>query len=160
LDPGGRWLRVLKLDKGEFDEDNDAPLYGGTEDVQRGRLRAVYVAAKRPWWVSLSAPLDSPRENVYERWMLLCAWLRRAASLLDSGYAGLPPTPIECEVTFDEIPGETHGRIEPKNAKQIGLLIHISARPGSPLIAIHVDRGFDDGLAQPENLAEHALISA
>jgi hypothetical protein len=160
LDAEGRWVKVWKLDKGEFDEDNLAPLYGSEDDVREGRLRGVYVAAKRPWWISISAREDSPNKGVYDRWMMLCAWLRRAAPILDEAYAELPSTPIECEMTFAEIIGATSGPVKPKSAEQLRALIQISAKPGSPRIAIHVAQGFDDGLAQPENFAERTLVAA
>jgi hypothetical protein len=160
LDSEGRWVKVWKLDKGEFEEDNLAPLYGSHDDVRRGRLRGVYVAAKRPWWISIFAPENSPSDSVYQRWMMLCAWLRRAAPVLDGAYADLPSTPIACDVTFAEIIGNTRDRIKPKTAEQLKALIEVLAKPGSPHIAFRVGEGFDDGLAQSENIAERTLVAA
>lgn len=160
VDSNGCWVRVLKLDKGEFDEDNLAPLFGSEDDVKQGRLRGVYVAARRPWWIGISAPEGSPRKAVYERFMMLCTWLRRAAPILDQSYEELPPGPIECAVAFAEIVGATHSPVKPMGTDELRTLIETSTARGSARIEIRVAQGFDDGLAQPENVAERALVTA
>lgn len=44
LSPEGNWVKVRRLDKGEFEEDNLVPLYGSEQDIRRKILRGVFVA--------------------------------------------------------------------------------------------------------------------
>ena len=66
LDSEGRWVKVRKLDKSEFEEDNSAPLYGSEEDVLKGKLRAVFLAPLRPWWIEIIPPDDASHDSVFE----------------------------------------------------------------------------------------------
>jgi hypothetical protein len=160
LDTTGRWVAVKKFERTYFEEDNTAPLYVSMEITRTGRLRAVYNAAKRPWWIEVLGPDGADSFSVYERWMMLCTWLRRAAPILDSAYAGLPPGPISVCVTFSEIVAVTQGRATPKNADELRSLIHTTAGAGKDTIGIHIDTGFEDGFAQPDNVAERVLVEA
>jgi hypothetical protein len=159
-DMDGRWVKARKLDKGEFDEDNLAPFYGSEDDIHEGRLRGVYLAARRAWWISINPPEDSSRQGVYQRWLTLCAWVKRAAPILDEAYSMLNSPAIEYEATFDEIVGTTRGPVHPKSATELKALIQFSGKAGSPQMPIRICSGFDDGLAQPENVAERMLVGA
>jgi hypothetical protein len=160
LGPEGRWVKVRKFDKSEFEEDRLAPLYGSVEDIRQGRLRGVYVAPNRPWWIEVTAPEAAPRESVYRHWMMLCVWLRRAAPILDDAFASLPPTPISYRVIFEEIVGATEGAVRPKPTDELRSLLGVNAEGGPTEIRIAVGKGFDDGLFQPDNVAERALVEA
>lgn len=159
-DLDGRWLKVRKLDKAEFEEDNNAPLYGSEDDVWKGKLRGVYVAPNRPWWVEIVAPQDSPRNSVYEHWMMLCTWLRRAAPVLDEVCTSLPAGPISFIFNFEEVTGTRSGTLSPKDAAEIGALISTHVDVDRSNIHINIGRGFDDGFMQAENVAERALVDA
>lgn len=159
-DVDGRWVKVRKLDRSEFDEDLVAPLYGSEEDVFQGRLRSVYVAGTRAWWIEIHADDDSSRGGMYEYWMMLCVWLKRAAPVLDEAYPELPPGPIEIGVRFAEILEMTRGSVKAKDGEELRALLTISAQAGNPRMEVRVGRGFDDGLSQPENIAERSLVAA
>lgn len=160
LDPDGRWLKVRKLDKSEFEEDNNAPLYGSEDDVRRGRLRGVYVAPNRPWWIEIAAPEDALSGAVYEQWMMLCVWLRRAAPVLDEVCTTLPAGPISFQVNFEEVTGARWGTPKPKGAAELRALINTSVDVVRSHIRINIAKGFDDGFMQPENVAERTLVEA
>ena len=91
---------------------------------------------------------------------MLSTWLRQAASILDTAYATLPRSPISIRVTFAEIVGVTQGRISPKNVDELRSLIHVIACSGEADIRIDIEKGFDDGLLQPDNIAERTLVEA
>jgi hypothetical protein len=160
LNPEGRWAKVRKLDRSEFEEDNAAPLYGSEEDVHAGKLRAVYVAPRRSWWIEIAAPDDAPRDQIYQHWMMLCIWLRRAAPVLDRAYLELPTAPVSITVRFAEIVGVTHELLSPADAAKVRSLFRISAETGLSNLAIEISQGFADGFAQPENIAEKAIVEA
>lgn len=160
LNPEGRWVKVRKLDRSEFEEDNAAPLYGSEEDVHAGKLRAVYVADRRSWWIEIAAPDDAPRDQVYQHWMMLCIWLRRAAPILDRAYLQLPAAPISITVSFAEIVGVTHDLPSPTGAAKLRSLFRISAETGFSNLAIEIGQGFEDGFVQPENIAEKMIVEA
>jgi hypothetical protein len=159
-DVDDRWVKVRKLDRSEFEEDLAAPLYGSEEDVLQGKLRAVYVADKRAWWVGISTDDSSSRGGIYEYWMMLCMWLKRSAPVLDGAYAELPPGSIELEVRFAEILETTKGDVKAKNSEELRALLTISAQAGEQRMEVRVARGFDDGLLQAENIAERSLVGA
>lgn len=160
LDTASIWVAVKKSEKSYFEEDNTAPLYVSIEDLDDGRLRAVYEAPKRPWWIEILGPESADSHSVYERWMMLCAWLRWAAPVLDATYAVLPKGAISVRVTFAEIVGVTRGRAVRKNADELRSLIHIDAHPRGANIQIDIEKGFEDGLLQPDNVAERTLAEA
>jgi hypothetical protein len=41
LDLSGKWIRVRRLGRSEFAEDNATPMYGSEEDLPKGKLRGV-----------------------------------------------------------------------------------------------------------------------
>jgi hypothetical protein len=159
-DPGRRWLKVSKLDQTEFAEDRVEPLYGSVDDAKEGRLRAVYLARKRPWWIGITAPDEAPRERIFEFWRMLGAWLKRFAPVLDEAFAGVPDGPMAVEVAFAKI-GEAN-RLPPASLDIPALrsLLKISATPGVSLLRIDVGASFEDGFFRPENFAERSLVEA
>jgi hypothetical protein len=159
-DLNGRWLKVRKLDKSEFEEDHNAPLYGSWDDIQRGRLRAVYVAANRPWWIGISASQDAPSEALYQHWEMLCTWLKRAAPVLDEACTSLPDGPISIEVIFEEVRGTHYLTPKPKDLTELGTLVVTSISEERSRIRINVAKGFDEGFMQPTNVAERTLVEA
>jgi hypothetical protein len=160
LDSEGRWIRVSKLDKSSFEEDNYAPLYASEEDVLQDRLRGVFVASNRPWWIEIRAPENAPRESVYEHWVMLCVWLGRAAPVLDRAYQRFPEGPVTFIVTFNRIVGDTPGTRRLINAVAAQSLCEILADAGKSFIRINVGDAFDDAIAQEENVAERSLVEA
>jgi hypothetical protein len=160
LDLDGRWNKARKLGKTEFEEDNNAPLYGSEDDVRDGRLRGVFVAPGRPWWIEITAPEDAPRGAVFEHWMMLCVWLRRAAPVLDNACTSLPACAISFHVNFEEVTGVRWGTPKPKDAAELRALVHTSVDVGRSRIRISIAKGFDDGFMQPENVAERTLVEA
>ncbi|HUY85962.1 MAG TPA: hypothetical protein VMU77_02515, partial [Acidimicrobiales bacterium] len=160
LDPDGRWVRVRKIASSEFEEDRVAPLYGSEDDIRNRKLRGVYVAPNRPWWIAITAPADAPADGEFSHWMMLCRWLSRAAPVLDEAYPGLPRGPICFDVGFEEILGAIHDAVKPKDADELRPLIHTTWDANNSKIRIRVDKGFADGLIQPENIAEQILVEA
>jgi hypothetical protein len=159
-DPEGIWVRVRKFNHSSFEEDNEAPLYVAEEDIRHGRLRAVYAAEKRPWWLEMIWPEDADRHYVYEHWNMLCAWLQRAAPVLDEAYSGLPPGPLSLDFEFTEIAGTTIGMITPRTSGELWALLEISISSDCSSVRIKLEKGFDDGLAQVQNAAERTLVEA
>ncbi len=160
LDPRGHWIRVRKLDHSAFKEDNEAPLYASEEDVHRGKLRGVYVASKRPWWLEISAPESADGRQMYEHWSMLCTWLRRAAPVLDEAYSDLPRRPVLFHFEFAEIVGATGDLPMSKTEDDLWSLMRISSDSDSSVIQVSVGPGFDDGIAQSENVAERMIAAA
>ena len=158
FDSDKRWVRVRKLGKSEFEEDDAVPFYASEDDLRNGRLRGVYVASKRPWWIEIGGPEHAPRDSVYEYWRMLCTWLGRAAPVLDEEYDSIPTGPISFVVRFAEIVGSTQGTVKPTNEDKLRSLIHVSVDSKSLLVQIEVDEGFNDGFAQADNMAERVLV--
>lgn len=158
LDPDGRWVKVRKTGESEFEEDRTAPLYGSEEDVAFGKLRGVYVAPRRPWWIEVKGETED-RASFFEHWMMLLIWLRRAAPILDSEYANLKSSPMLIRVNFAEMAGSRQGMPRPKSEDELRALLKVSLKSDSH-IEIDVMSGFDDGFAQPENIAERLLVEA
>jgi len=158
LDLEGNWVRVRKFNHSSIEEDNEAPLYVAEEGLHRGRLRAIYVAKERPWWLEITWPKGADHHYVYEHWSMLCAWLQRAAPVLDEAYRGLPAGPLCVNFEFAEIGGITTGIVTPKSLGELRSLLDISVTSSS--IRVKVGKGFYDGLAQVENLAERTLVEA
>jgi hypothetical protein len=160
LDMEGRWVRVRKLSNSEFQEEKISPLYASVDDVLKGKLRAVYVAPVRSWWIEITAPEEAGRDLIYENWMMLCTWLRRSAPVLDEAYSALPTTPVSFQVNFAEIVGLTRGSVTPKNLDELRSLFRISVEANRSVAQINIAKGFHDGLAQPENIAERVIVES
>lgn len=160
LDSDGCWIRVRKLDKSSFEEDQSVPLYASEEDVLHGRLRGVYIAATRPWWMQILFPENTDRQSIFEHWKMLCVWLSRAAPILDKFYPTLPKGPITFVVTFAEIADVAEGNLEPECIDELWSLFEISTDLSGSIIRINIAAGFDDGLPQEENIAEKMVVRA
>lgn len=160
LDAEQRWVPVRKLGLSPFDEDRLAPLYASEQDVFQRRLRAVYTAPRRPWWLEIEGPEDASSHSLYEHWKMLCVWLQRAAPLLDEAYRGLPAGPMSYVVHFATIVYHTPGGIQPKSIDELRGLVHVSTATGSLQVQIEVESGFEDGLMNPENIAERVIVEA
>jgi hypothetical protein len=160
LDSTGNWVKVRKFNDSEFDEDTGAPLYVSEDELREGKLRAVYVARDRAWWVELISPDGADRRSAFEHWQMLCCWIRRAAPVLEEAYRSLPRGPLNFEFRFSKIVGITEGRVTAANAEQLRSDIVIRSEVGSQLVKIEVGEVFDDALAQPENVAERAIVEA
>jgi hypothetical protein len=160
LDSDGRWVRVLKVDASPFEDERRVPFYASDEDVHRGKLRGVYVAPGRPWWIEIATPDSTPRDAIFQHWSMLTIWLRRAVPVLESAYPSLPDSPISFRVSFEEIVGVTSGEVIPKTLPELRSLVAVSTDAGARKIDIVVGRGFHEGFFQPENVAERALVEA
>lgn len=160
LDLQERWVRVRKISNSEFEEDRAAPLYGSEDDIRNRKLRSVYVAHNRPWWVAITGPDDALADSEFAHWMMLCTWLARAAPRLDEAYRSLPPGPIEFEVNFEELLETTNAVVKPKGAEELRPLLHVLYEEGRSKIRMNVAKGFHDGFIQPENVAERLLVEA
>ena len=161
LDSEGRWVRVRKLGSTEFQEERLAPFYASEDDVVKGQLRAVYVTDLRSWWIEIVAPENASRHAIYENWMMLGTWLRLAVPVLEEAYGNsMPIGPVSFEIVFAEIVSATHETVKAKNAEELRSLIAISIDQRRAAVRIDVGRGFHDGIAQPENVAERALVEA
>ena len=160
LDSDGNWVSVLKVDSSPFEDERRVPFYASYEDVHRGKLRGVYVAPGRPWWIEIVTPDSAPRDAIFQHWSMLTIWLRRAVPFLDAAYRSLPHSPISFRVSFEEIVGVTSGEVTPKAFPELRSLIAVSADAATCKIDIVVGRGFHEGFFQPENVAERALVEA
>lgn len=160
LDQHGRWVAVRKMGQSAFPGDAIAPLYGSEEDVINRRLRAVYLAKTRPWWVEIKASDNDPSDSVFQHWEMLCMWLNRAAPVLDGAYVTLTSGPIEFLVEFERVVGHTPPGVAPKGIAELRSLIQVSAEHGGTTIRVRILRGFEDGFMQPENTAERVIVEA
>jgi hypothetical protein len=160
FDPEGRWTRVRKLDRSDFEEDNRAPIFASEDDVFAGKLRAVYRGPERSWWLDIGAPDGAPSRQIYQHWMMLCVWLRRAAPILDRAYRQLPAAPLLVTFRFSEIVGISRALPDFVDVSKLRSLVSVSAEEGLPKLTIDINEGFEDGFARPENVAEKILIEA
>ena len=160
LDPEGRWVGVLKVDVSPFEDDRRSPFYASEDDVHQGKLRGVYVAPIRSWWLEIITPNSAPKDSIFQHWTMLSVWLERSAPVLDSSYQSLSRSPISIRVSFEEIVGTTSGVVTPKSFVELRSLLTISADPAANKIELVVGRGFHEGFFQPENVGERALVEA
>ena len=158
LDINGQWTPVRRSGKSLFVEDNDAPLYVSEGDLARGRLRSVYVSKSRPYWLECCYPEDAPKDSAFEHWEMLNTWLRRAIPVIDRECTSLPAGPIEFEVRFAEIEGNTLGMKPPISEADLRSLVSIVPGKCSAAVRVEVNKGFDDGLQRPENFAERVIV--
>ena len=161
VDASGRWVKVLKARASPFGDDRDLPLYASEEDVFQGKLRAVFTAPARPWWIEIVAPESATKDSIYQHWMMLVVWLGRSAPILDGVFQLLPGFPVSIRASFEEIVGPTTNR----NNSAVGFselrsLLTISADAATNRIDIDVGRGFHEGFFQPENVGERVLVEA
>jgi hypothetical protein len=160
LDAEGNWVKVLKVDSSPFEDDRRLPFYASEEDVHRGKLRGVYVAPNRPWWIDIDAPDSAPKDSVFQHWTMLSVWLARIAPTLDSAFQALAHLPVSIRVSFEEIPGLKTIGVSQKDLGELRTLLEISTDPTTNRIELAVRRGFHDGFFQLENVGERALVEA
>lgn len=158
LDVDGRWVHVRRESRSLFKEERDAPLYFSEDALPVGRSRAVYVSKRRPYWIECICPEGVDRDAVFQHFRMAYTWIGRAAPVIDSVTAALKVEPIEFRMSFSEITigwRPSHARASMIDVRS---LIHIEI--ANSIVNIHIDSGFDEGLRQPDNVAEHALVEA
>jgi len=160
LDSSGRWVKVLKIDLSAFEDDRNSPFYASQDDIHEHKLRGVYVAPLRSWWIEIIYPDLTSKDSVFQHWTMLCVWLRRAAPILDGAYVSLPHMPLSFRVSFEEIVRSVNANVTPKTSAELGSLLTVSTESGSNEINIRVGKGFHAGFFQPENVGERALVEA
>lgn len=160
LDAQQNWVRVLKVISSPFEDDRRLPFYASEDDVHQGRLRCVYVAPTRSWWLEINAPDSASKDSIFQYWTMLSVWLKRSAPILDGAYQPLARSPVSISVSFSEIVGTTRGHVPPKTFLELRSLVTISTEIAENKIEIVVGAGFDDGFLQAENVGERALVDA
>jgi hypothetical protein len=160
LDGDGRWISVRKIDASPFADERTVPFYASDQEIFHGKLRGVYVAPRRPWWLEIAPPASAPSDAIFQYWSMLTLWLRRAAPLLDASFSSLPASPITYRVSFEEIVEITSSQISSKSFGELRALIAITADLAEHRIEIVVGRGFHEGFFRSENVAEQALVEA
>jgi hypothetical protein len=158
LDTSGAFVYVRKLGRSRFVEDNYALTYAAIDELPAGRLRGVHVTDKRAWWIEIGYPEAAARDVVFEFWKVLCAWLAREAPLLDQACPSLPAGPLSFLVDFRAISGEVRRTVAAKDEDALRALIAVTASRGHPMIHLDIGEGFEDGLVQPETVAERVLV--
>src|SRR6185437_7034559 len=158
VDGAGNWVRVRKFDDSVFEDDIQAPLYASEDDLTSGKLRAVYISAKRSWWIELVNGTHENRKSAYEHFKMICCWLRRAAPVLDDAYDELPTRPISLKFEFERMVGVAADMPHPVSMDELHAAIQIDADVASASVKVRVGHRFEDALAQPENLAERSLV--
>jgi hypothetical protein len=157
LDVSGKWAPVRREARSLFEEHGNSPLYFSEDAMRKGRLRSVYVSACRPYWAECVFPDIADRESAFQHFEMICAWVRRAACVFDEALTELRHGPIEFRVHFSEL-RETGSAPQRRSEADLRALIH--TRHVNSTAEVHVDAGFDDGLGQPDNVAERLLVEA
>jgi hypothetical protein len=160
LDIDKTWVQVKRLRRSAFDEDRSEKLYTSEEDVMAGRLRAAYLAPRRPWWVELKQTGSNREDSAYQHWEMLCLWVRRLAPVLDDAYPGLAAGPLLLLVDFEKFPTTGPTGPKPKKLEELRLLVQRVRHSNSRILELHVAAGFEDGFLQAQNVAERVLVEA
>jgi hypothetical protein len=159
LDIDNVWKFVQKSEPTLFAEDNRAPLFVSADHLKEGRLRSVYTARNRPYWVEINAPADAPRSAEYEHWTMLNTWLARAAPVIDEELTSLPSGPVAFMIHFAELLGDTPGMRAVRDEPDLRALMHV-VRVGLSEVRIELSAGFGEGYQRAENIAERLIVEA
>lgn len=152
----GRVVQVRRHSEDSiFDEDRHKPLYVSFDDVERGKLLAVYETSNRGWWVSVDTPMKAGRDLNYRLWHALCTWLARSAEVLESKLSDLPPGPILWHCKFLDIDLSDPADPVPDRQKAEALL---SAHIEDNLVRVTAEQGFLFSFRHPTNLGERLLV--
>lgn len=158
LTEDGVFVRVRKFTDSIFEDDNIAPLYVDEEALSAGELRAVYASADQFWWAEIIPDDNSNRSEVYEHWRMLCTWLQRTIPVLEAENLESLPRVVALKFRFQNIIGVTSGVVAIPTSSELMAAFHTSVDVTRGVIAIGVGTAFQDSLANPDNIAEQALV--
>jgi hypothetical protein len=153
-----QFTRVRRYTDSIFEDDLAAPLYVDEEALSNGQLRSVYIAADRFWWAEIVVTDESNRSEVYEHWRMLCTWLQRAAPVLNTVFLDTLPPVVVLRFSFQCIIGVSRGEIAIPTPSELAAAFETSVDHIRGIVTVEVGTAFDDALASPDNIAEHALV--
>lgn len=160
LDENRVFRRVRRIGGSAFSDDRAAPLYVDEEALKDGRLKAVYIAGERFWWIEIQARRDVRRHDIYEHWRMLYVWLQRIAPVLQERLAEALPPVVCFSIHFERIVGVRRGSAVVPGKEALHAAFQRSVDQSSGVIWIRIGDTFDDALASPDNIAEQALVDS
>lgn len=152
--------QVRRIGDSTFEDDKNAPLYIDERALHDGELKAVYITAKRFWWVEIQYENKAQTKDIFEHWRMLCAWLQRAAQALDDAFADLLPRVVTFKIRFQRIIGVTTELMEVPSEAELGVAFDTSVDRTSGIISIRIGDAFNRALGSSENVAERLLVEA
>ena len=81
---------VRRKSESELTRDGSSRIYCAFEDVERGRLRGVWIGGSRTWWLHASSQKTADKNVIYGIWDMQCVWMERIAPIIDRALPSLP----------------------------------------------------------------------
>lgn len=154
----GRSVRVRRLtSESFFEEDRDEATYASLDDLDAGRLAAVFETKKRGWWVSVETPNIQNRDLHYRLWHALTVWLARAADPLEEFAPALPDGPVAWICTFEDDEAK-EGFTNLPTYDQAAALLEIETREN--VVRVTAKRGFLASFRHTTNVGERLLVGS
>jgi hypothetical protein len=149
----GDWIEVRKTDESFFGEDRSRPLYACDKWDAKHGLWLVFLTATRQWWCAVTYPLT------LDRWQIMNTWLPKIATVLDQALTELPLGPLSLLVRFGGYSERApEGEVTSREAIQDRIRVEVDK--ARRVVAVETDEAFEQGLANPNNISEAALVGA
>ena len=156
--PDGKSLDVRKGGSGDRVPGGVSHVYVATNDIMRGRLRAVWLRGCRTWWVELRPKSDDVSKACFAGFDALRTWMERIGPVLDEVVPELPDL-LLWDLRIDPQPPTLAIDLVPAGADEIRAAIEVNC-DASGVVATIVAPEFWRGLSNPDNVAEATLVKA
>lgn len=160
LNGDGDFRQVRRIGDSTFKGDEDAPLYIDEQALHDGQLKAVYITAARFWWAEIQYENEAQKNDIFEHWRMLYAWLQRAAPVLQKAFSDLLPTVVTFKIRFQKIIGVTTDLVVVPSDAELKAAFETSVDHVRGVITIRVGDAFNSSLGSSENIAERGLVEA
>ncbi|EEB56684.1 SEC-C motif domain protein [Pseudomonas syringae pv. tomato T1] len=152
----GSWFMIRKEEASYFEEDDLQPLYGSVNAP--GRPKGAFLTNKRCWWSELASPIGGPDTESYDRWKMVATWLVRCAPVLEHALAeqlGHGPILWRCVFVCPPLAGDLSQWGNEADARDA---ITCRLDPQLRTVELLIDKGLDQAIYHPDNIAERALV--
>jgi hypothetical protein len=160
LDTDGELVLVQKGGPSYFPEDDLAPFFVSLDDLERQRLKGVYLSETRSWWLQIDAAEGSPAAAIYDYWRMLKTWLCRFVPVVESELPVLPDGALLFDVRFGHLFISREKQDKTLSDEEIRSFVAVDSRPGARQITITIADGFEEGLMRADNFAERLIVEA
>ncbi len=159
VSPEGKRVKVCKFSQSYyFKEDRQIPLYCSRDDLDEGKLRAVYIGRERDWWCSIAAPTESDRGMVYELLRSAISWMHKLVAVLERTFGASLPETIAWHLEYSSVELSA----DPVETPDYTLLKErtTTSYDGTGMITVTFAEDFMQGYACESNIAERCVLWA
>ncbi|MGI3169872.1 hypothetical protein ACRARG_12000 [Pseudooceanicola sp. C21-150M6] len=157
--PDGVPLEVMKDGSGARSPGGVSHIYASIDDLNHGRLRAVWAKGSRKWWIESRPRSDDVTGPSFGAFEALRTWMERIGPVVTEALPELPDV-LLWDLRIDPQPPTPAEELIPAGVDEVRASIDVKCNRASAIVTTTVLPNFWRGLSNPDNVAEATLVEA